>query len=138
MSAINVINNTIAPELLKSKLDVNQQREIDLFLQTLDGTPDKSKLGANVMLGISMAVCKAAAAKRGLPLYRYKSLEIPFLNYNQEIKVFKFGTRYIALLLGLDVETFSVPVPFFDVINGGASFANNLIYRGFFIIPTGK
>lgn len=65
-----MINNTIAPELLRSKLDASQQREIDLFLQTLDGTPDKSKLGANAMLGVSMCVCKASAAKRGLPLYK--------------------------------------------------------------------
>ncbi|XP_058808197.1 enolase-like [Phymastichus coffea] len=109
---VDSINNTIAPELLKSKLEVNQQREIDLLLQSLDGTPDKSKLGRNAMLGVSVACCKAAAAKRGLPLYRY----IAVLSENQDI---------------------CLPVPQFSLISGGHSAGNTLVYREFLIMPTG-
>ncbi|XP_014216442.1 enolase-like [Copidosoma floridanum] len=109
---VETINNVIAPELLKSKLCVNQQREIDLLLQNLDGTPDKSKLGVNAILGVSMACCKASAAKRGLPLYRY----IASLCDNNEV---------------------CVPVPVFNVTSGGRAAGNNLVYQEFLILPTG-
>lgn len=68
--AVDVINNIIAPQLLKSRLEACQQTEIDGLLNRLDGTENKSKLGANAILGVSVACCKAGAAKRGLPVYR--------------------------------------------------------------------
>lgn len=76
-------------------MDVTQQEKIDQFLIDLDGTADKSKFGTNAILGISLAVCKAGAAKRGLPLY-----------------------RHIADLAG--IKDLVMPVPAFNVINGGA------------------
>lgn len=51
-------------------MEVTQQTDIDNFLLKLDGTPNKSKLGANAILGVSLAICKAGAAKKGLPLYK--------------------------------------------------------------------
>ncbi|XP_011495512.1 PREDICTED: alpha-enolase-like [Ceratosolen solmsi marchali] len=112
LKVIETINNRIAPEILKSKLEVNQQREIDLLMQTLDGTPNKSKLGANAILGVSIACCKASAAKRGLPLY-----------------------RYIASLCGN--EKIYLPVPIFKIFSGGRAAGNNLAYEAFLILPTG-
>ena len=69
--AVNNINNIIAPELLKQNFDATQQKEIDEFMIKLDGTDNKSKLGANAILGVSLAVCKAGAAEKGVSLYRY-------------------------------------------------------------------
>lgn len=68
--AVDIVNNVIAPQLLKSGLDVCQQREIDGLLNKLDGTENKSKLGVNTILGVSVACCKAGAVKKGLPIYR--------------------------------------------------------------------
>jgi len=56
--------------VLKANLEVTQQTDIDNFMLKLDGTPNKSKLGANAILGVSLAVCKAGAQKKGLPLYK--------------------------------------------------------------------
>ena len=68
--AVDVVNNVIAPQILKSRLEACQQMEIDSLLNRLDGTENKSKLGANAILGVSVACCKAGAAKKGLPVYR--------------------------------------------------------------------
>jgi len=56
--------------IFKANLEVTQQTDIDNFMLNLDGTPNKSKLGANAILGVSLAVCKAGAQKKGLPLYK--------------------------------------------------------------------
>lgn len=98
--AVDNINNIIVPELLKvlnlqypitiersivgrefwkinflfqSGLEVTQQTDIDNLLLKIDGTPNKAKLGANAILGVSLAVCKAGAAKKGIPLYKWVS-----------------------------------------------------------------
>lgn len=99
--AIENINKIIAPELIKSGLEVTQQSEIDCFMNKLDGTENKSKLGANAILGVSLAVCKAGAAKRGIPLYKH----IADLAGNKDI---------------------ILPVPAFNVINGGSHAGNKL------------
>jgi len=70
--AVDIVNNVIAPTLIKSKLDVSQQIEIDKLLIKLDGTANKSKLGVNTILGVSVGCCKAGAAKKGLPSYRFR------------------------------------------------------------------
>ena len=57
--------------VIQSNLEVTQQTDIDNLLLKLDGTPNKSKLGANALLGVSLAICKAGAAKKGTPLYKY-------------------------------------------------------------------
>ena len=90
-------------------IDAMDQRAVDRALLAVDGTPDKSKLGANALLGASMAVARAAASVRGLPLYRH-------------------------LATG-PVE--SLPVPMTNVINGGAHAANALDFQEFMLVPLG-
>lgn len=110
--AIANVNDYLAPELIKCSLDVTQQTAIDDLLARLDGTENKSKYGANALLGISLAVCKAGAAKRGLPLY-----------------------RHIADLAGN--KNIILPVPAFNVVNGGSHAGNKLAIQEFMILPTG-
>jgi len=111
-NAIKNVNEVIAPELIKSGLQVTQQTDIDNFMNKLDGTENKSKLGANAILGVSLAVCKAGAAELALPLY-----------------------RHIANLAGnRDVI---LPTPAFNVINGGSHAGNKLAMQEFMILPTG-
>ncbi|KAJ8914564.1 hypothetical protein NQ315_010028 [Exocentrus adspersus] len=110
--AIDNINKIIAPELIKAGLEVTQQTEIDEFMIKLDGTENKSKLGANALLGVSLAVAKAGAAKKTLPLYKH----LADLAGNKEI---------------------ILPVPAFNVINGGSHAGNKLAMQEFMILPTG-
>ncbi|XP_069677400.1 enolase-like isoform X2 [Periplaneta americana] len=110
--AIDNVNKIIVPELLKQNFEATQQTEIDEFMLKLDGTPNKSKLGANAILGVSLAVCKAGAAKKGVPLY-----------------------RHIADLAG--VPDLVLPVPAFNVINGGSHAGNKLAMQEFMVLPTG-
>ncbi|KAK9754431.1 Enolase, C-terminal TIM barrel domain [Popillia japonica] len=112
LKAIENVNKEIAPELIKQNLEVTQQKEIDEFMIKLDGTENKSKFGANAILGVSLAVCKAGAAKRGVPLY-----------------------RHIADLAGN--KNIILPVPAFNVINGGSHAGNKLAMQEFMILPTG-
>lgn len=110
--AVGHINNSLAPELIKSGLEVTQQTEIDEFLIKLDGTENKSKYGANALLGISLAIAKAGAAKKGVPLYKH----LADLAGNKDI---------------------ILPVPAFNVINGGSHAGNKLAMQEFMILPTG-
>jgi len=110
--AIDNVNKIIVPELLKQNFDVTKQTEIDEFMLKLDGTPNKAKLGANAILGVSLAVCRAGAAKKGVPLY-----------------------KHIADLAG--VTELVLPVPAFNVINGGSHAGNKLAMQEFMILPTG-
>jgi enolase len=71
--AVANVNDTIAPALIKEKLDVKDQSAVDAFLNKLDGTKNKTNLGANAILGVSMAIAKAAAAEKGVPLYAHIS-----------------------------------------------------------------
>ncbi|KAJ8731285.1 hypothetical protein PYW07_004449 [Mythimna separata] len=112
LTAIKNINDIIAPELAKQSFEVTQQKEIDGFMLSLDGTENKSKLGANAILGVSLAVAKAGAAKKGVPLY-----------------------KHLADLAGnADIV---LPVPAFNVINGGSHAGNKLAMQEFMILPTG-
>jgi len=111
--AIANVNKTMGPQIIeKSKsIAVTDQKAWDDFLLSLDGTANKSKLGANALLGVSMAICKAGAAKKGVPLY-----------------------RHIAELAGHEPL---LPVPAFNVINGGSHAGNNLAMQEFMILPVG-
>jgi len=111
-TAVNNINNIIAPALIKSGIIVTEQKAIDDAMLQLDGTPNKSKLGANAILGVSLAVAKAGAFKKGVPLYKH----IADLAGNKEI---------------------ILPVPAFNVINGGSHAGNKLAMQEFMILPTG-
>ncbi|KAL8597689.1 hypothetical protein ACOMHN_012656 [Nucella lapillus] len=110
--AIDNVNKIIAPALIKKGLDVKDQAAIDTFMIELDGTDNKNKLGANAILPISMAVCKAGAAAKNVPLY-----------------------KHIADLAGN--KKLVMPVPAFNVINGGAHAGNKLAMQEFLILPVG-
>jgi len=112
LKAIANINEKIAPALIAKGFQVSQQKEIDEFMLQLDGTENKSNLGANAILGVSLAACKAGAAHKGLPLY-----------------------KYIADLAG--VSKVIVPVPAFNMINGGSHAGNKLAMQEFMVLPTG-
>ncbi len=92
--------------------DVTKQEELDDFLIKLDGNENKKVLGANAILGVSMAAAKAAAAFKGVPLYRH----LADLAGNKEIRL---------------------PVPAFNVINGGSHAGNRLAFQEFMILPVG-
>jgi enolase len=101
------VTQIIAPAIVG--FDPTRQREIDQILIDLDGTEDKSRLGANAILGVSMAITRAAAKATGLPLYRY--------------------------LGGPDANR--LPVPMMNVINGGAHANNSLDFQEFMLVPYG-
>ncbi|KAK4058408.1 phosphopyruvate hydratase [Microbotryomycetes sp. JL221] len=111
--AVANVNDVIAPELIKSGIDIKDQTSIDEFLIKLDGTPNKGKLGANAILGVSMAIAKAAAAEKGVPLY-----------------------QHFADLAGTKGD-FVLPVPAMNVINGGSHAGNALAFQEFMLLPTG-
>ncbi len=69
--AVKNVNDIIAPALIAQGFNVKDQAAIDEFMIALDGTPNKAKLGANAILGVSIAVCKAGASECGVPLYRH-------------------------------------------------------------------
>ena len=107
MKAVNNVNNIIAPELIGEK--ASHQREIDTFMIDMDGTENKSKLGANAILGVSLACAKAAANGYDMALYRY---------------------------LG-GINALTLPVPMMNIINGGAHADNNIDFQEFMIAPVG-
>ena len=105
--AVAHVDGEIADALVG--LDAVDQRRIDAVLVALDGTPTKARLGANAILGVSLAVAKAAAADAGVPLYRWIG-----------------GTNAHVL-----------PVPMMNVINGGAHAQNSLDFQEFMLVPAG-
>ncbi len=107
LKAVDQVNTVIAEEL--DGADALDQAEIDQTLLNLDGTENKSKLGANAMLGVSMAVARAAADSLGLPLYRY---------------------------LG-GAHTLQMPVPMANIINGGRHSDNKIDFQEYMIMPVG-
>jgi enolase len=106
-TAVNNVNDIIAPEVLG--MDVTQQVSIDQIMIELDGTKNKAKLGANAILGVSMAVARAAADFVGLPLYLY--------------------------LGGFNAK--EIPTPMMNIINGGSHGDNNVDFQEFMIMPVG-
>ena len=107
LNAVKNVNEVIAPAIIG--MNVADQVGIDKAMIALDGTPTKSKLGANAILGVSLAVARAAADYFGMPLYRY--------------------------IGGANAKT--LPVPMMNVVNGGAHANNNLDIQEFMIIPAG-
>jgi enolase len=107
LDAIENVNEVIAPELLG--FDVREQVDIDNLMRELDGTDNKGKLGANAILGVSMAVAKAAANATGTQLYNY--------------------------IGGMNAKT--LPVPMMNILNGGEHADNNVDLQEFMIMPVG-
>ena len=112
LKAVENVNSVIGPALIARNIDVTKQSEVDQVMLDMDGTENKSKLGANAILGVSLAVCKAGAAHKGVPLYRHIA----------DIA----GNRDVVL-----------PCPAFNVINGGSHAGNKLAMQEFMILPTG-
>lgn len=110
--AIKNVNEIIAPKLIGK--DPTNQKEIDEILISLDGTKNKSKLGGNAIVGVSMAVCRAGAASEKLPLYQH------ILNISK---------------LKIQDSRFKIPTPCFNIINGGAHAQNELDIQEFMIVP---
>lgn len=138
--AVDIVNNVIGPQLIKSNLQVGQQMEIDGLLKKLDGTENKARLGVNSILGVSVACCKAGAAKRGLPVYRCETrlfayLVLYLISYRSSYSAYALSHRYIAELA--ENSQLYVPVPSFSVINGGRYAGNNLTCQEFAILPIG-
>jgi enolase len=107
LSAVANVNDRIAPKLVGRS--VYDQVALDRFLLELDGTPNKAQLGANAVLGVSMAAAHAAARSTGLPLYRY--------------------------IGGANART--LPVPLMNILNGGKHADNNIDFQEFMIMPVG-
>ncbi|NLV88283.1 MAG: phosphopyruvate hydratase [Tissierellia bacterium] len=107
MKAVENVNTIIAEEIIG--LNVFDQAAIDRLMIELDGTPNKGKLGANAILGVSLAVAKAAADELGMPLYQYVG--------------------------GINSKT--LPVPMMNILNGGAHADNNVDIQEFMVMPVG-
>ena len=105
--AVENVNDLISDELIG--MSIFDQRDIDAAMIALDGTPNKSKLGANAILGVSLAVAKAAAQEARMPLYRY---------------------------LG-GVNAHVMPVPMMNILNGGSHADNSIDFQEFMIVPLG-
>ncbi|BFZ23510.1 hypothetical protein BsWGS_26550 [Bradybaena similaris] len=112
LNAVGNVNTIIAEALIKAQPNLTDQRAVDKIMIALDGTDNKGKLGANAILGVSMAVCRAAAAEKGVPLY-----------------------RHIADISG--IKQLFLPCPAFNVINGGSHAGNKLAMQEFMLLPTG-
>ena len=108
INAVNAVNTEIR-DMLVGAFDAEDQRDIDLSMIALDGTPNKGRIGANAILGTSMAVAKAAANARGLPLYSY---------------------------IG-GVSAHVLPVPMMNIINGGEHADNPIDIQEFMVMPVG-
>lgn len=107
LKAVENVNDIIGPEL--EGFSVYEQNAIDQVMIELDGTENKGKLGANAILGVSLAVAKAAAQEAGLPLYRYVG----------------------------GVSARVLPVPMMNILNGGSHADNSIDFQEFMIMPTG-
>ncbi len=112
LQAVENVNSKIA-EIIVGR-EVNKQMEIDQKMIELDGTENKSNLGANAILGVSLAVCRASALNEDLELY-----------------------KYIAETYNLQTETYNLPIPMFNILNGGAHADSGLSVQEFKLIPNG-
>ena len=106
LQAVKNVNELIGPEIIG--MDVTEQRKLDRLMIELDGTPNKSKLGANAILGVSLAAAKAAASSLGIPPYRY-----------------------------INASAHILPVPMMNLVNGGKLSSNDLDFQEFIMMPVG-
>src|ERR1700709_498952 len=111
-AAVANVNGEIAAAL--QGVDADDQAALDAKMIELDGTPNKGRLGANAILGVSLAAAKAAAMLAGEPLF-----------------------RYLAELYGGGVERSLLPVPMMNVLNGGAHADNSVDFQEFMVVPAG-
>jgi len=109
--AVSNVNEKIAEKIIG--MDVFQQEEIDKLMLELDGTENKTNLGANAILGVSLAVCRAGAIEKNIPLYQYIA------------ETYNFSTK------------FTLPIPMFNVINGGMHSDSGLSIQEYKVVPNG-
>lgn len=115
LNAVRNIEDVIAPALHGSDLQGKEAlKDLDNAMIKLDGTEDKSKLGANAILGVSMAAARACAATQNLPLY-----------------------DFIAKEARMPTDQYIMPVPFFNVLNGGDHSGNSMAFQEFMLAPVG-
>ena len=112
LKAVANINDTIAPAIIG--MEVSEQQKIDEKMINMDGTPSKEKLGANAILGVSLACARAAAGDKAMPLY-----------------------EYIRQKYDLKLNDYIMPVPLMNILNGGAHADNNVDLQEFMIAPVG-
>ncbi|ROT34794.1 enolase [Sodiomyces alkalinus F11] len=112
LKAVENVNNIIGPALVEENIDVKDQSKVDEFLIKLDGTPNKTNLGANAILGVSLAVAKAGSAEKGVSLY-----------------------AHVSDLAGTK-KPYVLPVPFMNVLNGGSHAGGRLAFQEFMIVPS--
>jgi len=110
LKAVSNVNTTIANAITKSKINPFKQAAVDKFLIQLDGTENKSKLGANAILGVSLATAKACAASKGKEFFEY---------------------------IGGSQKKWTLPVPMMNILNGGKHADNNVDLQEFMIMPVG-
>ncbi|MCL5010953.1 MAG: phosphopyruvate hydratase [Patescibacteria group bacterium] len=118
-SAIYNVSETIGPAVLRKEF--SSQKELDDFLIALDKTPDKSNLGANAILAVSMAACRAFAGEKGQELFQY---------INKEAEKIMQGVKLLALLAAARSLT-----PCFNILEGGRHAQNNLSVQEFMVVP---
>lgn len=111
LKAVKNVNDVIAPAIIKENIDVKDQSKVDEFLIKLDGTTNKTNLGANAILGVSLGIAKAGAAEKGVPLY-----------------------AHVSDLAGTK-KPYVLPVPFMNVLNGGSHAGGRLAFQEFMIVP---
>ncbi len=114
LKAIANVNGELAENLIEARIDVTDQKSIDARMNELDGTPSKSRLGANAILGVSLAVCRLGAMVKGVKLY-----------------------EHIADLIGRRVVDLKLPTPMFNIINGGKHADSGLAIQEFKVVPRG-
>lgn len=111
LKSLGNIARILAPALIGQ--EAASQQEIDNIINKADGTENKSNLGANSILALSGAICKAQSVSERMPLY-----------------------QYIAKLAGLSTQKFSIPTPMFNILNGGLHAGRNLDFQEFMVVPT--
>ena len=111
LKAVKNVNEVIGPAIIKENIDCKDQTKVDDFLIKLDGTANKTNLGANAILGVSLAIAKAGAAHKGIPLY-----------------------AHVSDLAGTK-KPYVLPVPFMNVLNGGSHAGGSLAFQEFMIVP---
>ncbi|KAL9620810.1 MAG: hypothetical protein Q9160_004710 [Pyrenula sp. 1 TL-2023] len=112
LKAVDNVNKVIGPAIIKENVDCKDQSKVDDFLIKLDNTTNKTNLGANAILGVSLAVAKAGAAEKGVPLY-----------------------AHVSDLAGTK-KPYVLPVPFQNVLNGGSHAGGRLAFQEFMIVPS--
>ncbi|MBI5574106.1 MAG: phosphopyruvate hydratase [Elusimicrobia bacterium] len=112
LKAVENVNKIIAPQIVR--MNAENQIEIDRKMISIDGTKNKAKLGANAILGVSLAVCRASASERNVPLY-----------------------KYIRTTYSLPITHYLLPIPMMNILNGGKHADNNVDLQEFMVFPKG-